>query len=157
MIRSALCFAPLLVALVGCSSTDPPAPEALFGNHPAATENKLQGVYEIEVDEPSQVITIRLGFVEDTVVGAVRCKPKSDAPALEAFGSVEISTDNIEDANGSFEVLEPLNMTNTQGDVICEAGLRPGPYRFAMNGLILALTTPNLQEPINYGKVGDIE
>jgi hypothetical protein len=145
----------VLSSVAACSDEDVPEPEDLFGSRPAASPNKLHGLYKVVAEEASKSTEIRLWFGEDSLVGAARCTPVSDKfQPITVGGKIKLETDGLDSASGQFTI-GTLTMAKNVDEFYCEAGLRAATYDFKVEELKLTLTTPILADPLVYAKIGD--
>ena len=152
--RGALLVA-LVAALAGCEGDeDAPAPDTLFGAHPAPTPSKLRGVYRTAIEEPGVDIEVRLRFGEGFLVGAVRCTPTAGGAATEAGGKVDLTTTALDAATGKLTVATNLEMKAAGA---CEATFRAATYDFEVKDatLTLVLQGQARNSALVYTKVGD--
>src|SRR4051794_40984149 len=82
--------------LTACAADDgdklppPPAPETLFDTLPAATPDKLRGVWQSTSTQPNGTVEIRLRFIEHYLVGAAKCTPKGSDTSVIAGASISL-------------------------------------------------------------------
>lgn len=149
-----------LVVLSACSSDpstsdDPPtpAPETLFDSLPAASPNKLRGVWSTTQEQAGGTIEIRIRFIEKYIVGAAKCSPKA-GDAVIAGGTIGLDTTALDAANGKVTI-GSLVMDKKTDTVQCQAQVPGGSYDFTVEDAKLTLTMPNAAGSLQLAKVGD--
>lgn len=155
---AAACFASLL--LTACSSDDgdklppPPAPETLFADLPAATPEKLRGVWQNTSKPQGGTVELRLRFMEHYVVGAAKCTADgSDTPVI-AGSSIGLETTALDAASGK-ATFATLGMVKEANQLHCEASVPGAAYDFTIKDGVLSFTTSNAKLNVTFTKVGD--
>lgn len=136
--------------VVGCGDDE------LFDELDDPTPGVLRGVYQNSSTDGNSDIDLRLRFDTDVITGAAQCRPRNTAKfkPMDIEGEVAMVGANLDAAEGDFTI-EALVMSQSQGDLYCEAGLRAGTYHYKVVDLQLTLTTKDVAFPLIYGKVGD--
>jgi hypothetical protein len=146
------------LVLTACASEDdsdpPPAPETLFDTLPAASPDKLRGVWQSTQTQQNGTVEIRLRFMEKHLVGAAKCLAKgSDTPVL-AGGSVGLDTSALDAATGKVTV-GTLALQKQEGNLICQLSLQGNTYDFTIENGTLTLAVGNAKLNTVFTKVGD--
>lgn len=159
ILRAAIAAALVLGACSSDSSSSsgppPPAPETLFDTLPAATPDKLRGVWENKQDQSGGSIDLRVRFIEKYVVGAAKCTATGSDTGVIAGGNIGLVTTDLDAATGKIE-FGTLGLSKTENGLQCEASLPGGTYNFTIKDGALSLTRSDgavLQG--SFTKIGD--
>lgn len=149
-----------LALLTACSSggaeddaPPPPAPETLFGTLPAATPDKLRGVWQSTQTQENGTVEIRLRFVDKYLVGAAKCSAKG-GPEVIAGGSIGLSTTALDAATGKV-TFGTLGFQKEENGLRCEVALPGDTYDFTIADGALSLAKGNARLSTTFTKIGD--
>ena len=171
--RAPLLFSIAAVAvLLACSSDDksagassssgssdggagaPPDPSVLFDTLPAASPEKLRGVWETKESSATGTITIRLRFTELYLGGVARCTTPA-GKTLDAPQVVGIQTTDVDKKDGTFGMPDGITFAAAEGDFKCKASLPGGNIKFTIAATALKLSIDGVDGTIDFTKVGD--
>ena len=127
-----------------------PDPSTFFDSLPAATPDKLRGVWENKATQSNVEVATRLGFGDGFIGVAVKCTP----PGATAFDVVGYDIDNPDTANGQFEY--PGVTVSSDAGSTCGVQLPDGVLEYAVTGTTLKLTQDGADGEIAFTKVGDL-
>ena len=149
-----------LLVLTACGSDSdsdappPPAPETLFDTLPAATPDKLRGVWQSTQTQTNGTVEIRLRFTDAYLVGAAKCIANgSDSPIL-AGATIGLDTTALDAATGKLTI-GALNIQKQEGNLVCQAGVPGNTYDFTIADGTLSLAVGDAKLNTSFTKVGD--
>ncbi len=149
-----------LLAVTACASESdssapaPPAPETLFDTLPAATPDKLRGVWQSTQTQTNGTVEIRLRFTDSYLVGAVKCVANgSDTPVI-AGSTIGLDTTALDAATGKLTIAA-LSMQKQEGNLVCQAGVPGNTYDFTIADGTLSLAVGDAKLNTSFTKVGD--
>jgi hypothetical protein len=158
MTRAAIAIAFLLTACSSDDNTDsgppPPAPETLFETLPAASPEKLRGVWQSTQTQPDGTVELRVRFTDKYLVGAAKCLAKGSDTPVVAGGSIGLETTALDAATGKV-TFGTLGVLKEEGGLRCEASLPGNTYDFRIEGSSLSFSVGNAKLNLALTKIGD--
>lgn len=149
-----------LLAVTACASESdssapaPPAPETLFDTLPAATPDKLRGVWQSTQTQTNGTVEVRLRFTDSYLVGAAKCVANgSDTPVI-AGSTIGLDTTALDAATGKLTIAA-LSMQKQEGNLVCQAGVPGNTYDFTIADGTLSLAVGDAKLNTSFTKVGD--
>ncbi len=147
-----------VVACAAEDSTDngppPPAPETLFDTLPAATPDKLRGVWKTTTTQGVVTLELRIRFTERYVVGAAKCTVKDSDQSVLVGGSTGLVTQALDAASGKVE-MGSLGFQKTENNLQCGASLPGDNYDFTIEEGTLSFRTATARLSTTFTKIGD--
>lgn len=131
-----------------------PDPSVLFDPLPAASPDKLRGVWETKDTVDGVAIATRLRFTDDFVAGNARCTSPA-GKSLDAPNIAGIETTDLDKKDGTVAMPGGIAFAATEGDFKCTTSLPGGNLKFAITGTALALSLEGKDGSIAFTKVGD--
>lgn len=133
-----------------------PQTKALFAELPAATPDKLRGVWSLKSQGNAGDAEIRLRFTDGKIVGGVRCTTKAGAELLTVGGEVPATTDDLDKKSGSFTMKTTLQMDGKGSDgQTCQGRLDAAEWGFVVTGTNVILSSIEPKGTASFQKVGD--
>lgn len=146
--------------LFACSSSSddsgppPPTPESLFQGLPAATPDKLRGVWQTTQDASGGTVELRLRFVEKYLVGAAQCTTTDKSVSVIAGASIGLDASGLDAATGKV-TFGALTLHKQENGLDCQAALPGNTYDFKIDGGTLSLSVGDAKLNTTFTKVGD--
>ena len=155
----------LLGGATSCSSSSSSAstdsvlaPEitALFGTLPAASPDKLRGVWSLKAANSAGTADLRMRFTDDKLVLGVRCEytvPNLQPVVVGQIGALT-STD-LDAKTGQFTLAATVGAASMDSARTCDAHFDAATWKFVVTGAAVEMEPVGKTGHAHFDKVGD--
>jgi hypothetical protein len=130
-----------------------PEVQALFGTLPAATPDKLRGVYGEVVNANGSSTDLRFRFDKDRIVGGVKCTVSGKE--LMVGGTATIDPIDAEAKTGTIKLSQALVFATEKDGVKCTGRLDAATWSFTVTQKLLEMKPQGLEGYVKLDKLGD--